>query len=158
MIGKSLKESAVIIASCAALGLLLNIVNPDGYEPVPKKSAGGRTVQISPREARIKMDFSGAVLLDARSRGEFDSMRIRGAISVPSRPAGESYAAIRENRERIESDRELVIYCGSGSCGLSMELAEKIGGMGYSRHIYIIKGGIEAWTAEGFPVEGGGGK
>ncbi|MCU0846726.1 MAG: rhodanese-like domain-containing protein [Spirochaetes bacterium] len=158
MIGKTLKESAVIIASCAALGLLLNIVNPDGFEPVPKKSAGGRVVQISPREARIKLDSAGTVLLDASSRGEFASRRIRGAISVPSRPAGESYAAISDNRGQINSDRELVIYCGSGSCGLSMELAEKIGGMGYSRHIYIIKGGIEAWTAEGFPVETGGGK
>ena len=63
--------------------------------------------RISGPEARALVE-GGAILVDVRSSGEFDSGHIDGAISIPIQELG------GRTDELGDKDREIVLYCQSG--------------------------------------------
>lgn len=66
---------------------------------------------------------NGIVLVDARLKPSFDGGHIPGALSLPSRSTTEELQAFAA---RYPKTTRFVVYCGSDSCGMSHELAERM--------------------------------
>ena len=150
-----IRDCAIIIIAASALGVGWNIINPQGYSFTPKKSIRNDfLVDITEKEARIKKDSGAAVFIDAREEPFHRALRIPGSINIPAWPDATRNALIETFFDQINAPRECVIYCSGNSCDASRTLAKSIIAMGYSRHIYILTGGIELWKNSGLPVEG----
>lgn len=82
------------------------------------------------------------VLLDARSREEYDVSHLRNAVWV--HPEATDPAALD-----IPHDARIVIYCAVG--WRSGKLADRFREAGFER-VHNLEGGIFAWANEGRPV------
>lgn len=96
--------------------------------------------QITQDEAKERMQREdGHVIVDVRTREEYDAGHIPGAILIPNESIGcDSPEALPDY------DQILLIYCRSGR--RSKEAAQKLAEMGY-RNVYEF-GGIIDWTGE----------
>ena len=84
------------------------------------------------------------VLIDVRTRGEYDSGYIPGAINI-------SLQDLQAGRglDRIPDDQPVVLYCNSGN--RSNQAYRLLSGQGYD-NLYDL-GGIQSWVAAGLPIE-----
>ncbi len=96
-----------------------------------------------------------AVFIDSRTRTDFASGHIPGALSLPLDEVKDT-AKVRESLSQgpifLSPERTLVVYCEGGDCQTSIALAKLIHGQGF-RDIRILMGGWAEWTAAGLPVE-----
>ena len=93
--------------------------------------------KISPEEAKAIMDGAQPyVLVDVRTRQEYDSGHIQGAVLIPD-------TQIRQEAARILPDKDAIIlvYCRSGR--RSEASAKELVALGY-RNVYDF-GGINDW-------------
>ncbi|HEX9021701.1 MAG TPA: rhodanese-like domain-containing protein [Nitrospirota bacterium] len=88
--------------------------------------------QISAKELDQK---KGIMLLDVRTDKEFEAGHIPGAVHVP-------LADIGDRVRKLKKDKELVVYCQSGS--RSIWAIKRLMGMGYT-NLLNLKGGYHAW-------------
>ena len=96
--------------------------------------------QISGAEAKALMDSeSGYIIIDARTREEYDEGHIPGAILIP-----EYEIADRAETELPDKDQLILVYCRSGR--RSKIAAEELVKLGYTN----VKefGGIIDWEYE----------
>lgn len=87
----------------------------------------------------------GLVVLDVRTRAEFDRGHLAGAIQRDF-----YMAAFDDEINALDRDVPYLIYCATG--GRSAVALERMGGFGF-REVYEIEGGFSAWSAAGFPFE-----
>ncbi len=88
--------------------------------------------QLTPRELDQK---KGMMLLDVRTDKEYEQGHIPGAVHVP-------LADIGDRVKKLKKDKELVVYCRSGT--QSIWAIKRLMGMGYT-NLYNLKGGYSAW-------------
>ena len=96
--------------------------------------------QISGAEAKSLMDSeSGYIIIDARTKSEYDQGHIRGAILIP-----EYEIANRAKKELPDKNQLILVYCRSGR--RSKIAAEELVKLGYTN----VKefGGIIDWEYE----------
>ena len=96
--------------------------------------------QISGAQAKALMDSeSGYIIIDARTRSEYDQGHIPGAILIP-----EYEIADRAKNELPDKKQLILVYCRSG--GRSKIAAEELVKLGYTN----VKefGGIIDWEYE----------
>ncbi len=86
-------------------------------------------------------------ILDVRTPGEFETVHMPGSYNVP-------LDLLREHRAEIMShvDEDVVLVCRSGQRAAQAE--ENLRRAGLS-NVHILRGGITAWQAGGFPVNRG---
>ena len=115
--------AAVLLAGCTA--------GPGGTAP-----AEPGYKKITALEAKEIMDSEDVIILDVRSRDEYEKEHIQNAVSLPS-------TEIESLAEEMLPDKNttILIYCKTGK--KSAEAAEKLVKMGYTR-VYDF-GGIEDW-------------
>jgi phage shock protein E len=102
--------------------------------------------QISPTEARKKVDGGEAVLIDVREAEDWEQGHAQGAKHL-SRGVIEL-----EIEEQIPDPKTPVIcYCGGGS--RSALVAESLKKMGYE-NVRSMEGGLRSWKEAGLPTEG----
>jgi rhodanese-related sulfurtransferase len=98
-------------------------------------------------------DAQAAYFIDARDVEEFDEGHIPGSVNLPFSTAGTD----PERLERIEAgEKPIVIYCGGGTCEVSMSLAETLVYQYAKRKVLVYMGGFPEWQAAGYPVARGG--
>lgn len=85
------------------------------------------------------------VLVDARSREDYDQKHIPGAVSIPAEDIG-NYA------DKLDKDAEIITYCGSYQCPASTMAAKELTRLGF-RNVRDYKGGIKEWEEKGNPTE-----
>lgn len=90
-----------------------------------------------------------AVLVDARSAGEFGAGRISGSRSLPYYEMKAKQAAALTG---VKTGDPLVIYCEGVGCELSFFLGRELQAEGYS-NIRIFYGGYPEWRQAGLPIE-----
>lgn len=93
---------------------------------------------ISQEEAHALMeDGIDCIILDVRTREEYDEKHILNAICIPNETIGTEPPA-----ELPDKDQLILVYCRSGN--RSKQASEKLAAMGYTN----IKefGGINTWT------------
>ncbi len=86
-------------------------------------------------------------LLDVRTAGEYKAGHLKNALLADWKDENEFNRRIGF----IDKEKPLYVYCLGG--GRSAAAAEKMRALGY-RHVYELKGGINAWKAGNKPVEG----
>jgi len=92
------------------------------------------------------MPQKGFILIDVRSPEEHATSFIPGTdLNIDFR---EIQARHREIGAQLED--HLVVYCQSGR--RSNIAAETLADLGYT-HVYNVNGSMNAWLAEGFPIE-----
>lgn len=97
--------------------------------------------EISPDAYNTQFASTDHVLIDVRTREEFASGHIEGAINIPVEEIGQRLS-------EVPQDQTVVLYCRSGN--RSAQAANILERAGYDG-IYDL-GGIIAWTNAGYPV------
>lgn len=95
--------------------------------------------QISMEEAQEMMGEEECVILDVRTKEEYDSGHIPGAICIPNETIGDE-----EIPELPDKDQKILVYCRSGN--RSKQAAKKLVQLGYTNVIEF--GGIHDWQGE----------
>jgi rhodanese-related sulfurtransferase len=124
----SLVVAMLTLAACAAPAVAI--------EPTPT-SAPVEYQKISAADAKARMDSGDElIILDVRTKEEFDAGHIPGAILVPNE-------TIIDTRPDLlpELHAEILVYCRSGN--RSAQAAKKLIAMGYT-NVYDF-GGIIDW-------------
>ena len=92
--------------------------------------------QISYMQAKEIMNKNPlAILLDVRSKQEYDEYHLNGAICIPTYELSKEIEKIVENKEQT-----IIVYCQSG--GRSKKAVGILKKMGY-KSLYEILGGID---------------
>jgi len=92
---------------------------------------------ITPRQARDAIRANrNVIILDVRTRQEYQRGYIPGAISLPEGSLGNHAGRILPSKSAV-----IIVYCKSGS--RSRRAANALASMGYT-NVYDL-GGIEAW-------------
>lgn len=99
---------------------------------------------ITTAEAVQLMNTKDAVVVDTRSAGDYDKGHILNARHVPM-------AGIEGRAKEISKtmDKAIICYCGTGT--VAPQAATKLRKLGYT-DVHALKGGINAWQADGLPV------
>ena len=128
---------ALLTASLALLsGCALSKTKTDTAEDMTGKAAYQK---ISAEEAYEMMASQEVVVVDVRTRDEYDGGHIENAVLVPNESIGS------EMPETLpDKDATLLIYCRSGR--RSKDAAEKLLSLGYQR-VYDF-GGVIYWPYE----------
>jgi rhodanese-related sulfurtransferase len=85
------------------------------------------------------------VIVDVRSRGEYEQDHLPGAVHIPFYAIGSGLKGLK-----YAKSEQIVLYCEhgprAGLAGLSLYL------QGYER-VYSLEGHMEGWRANGLPIE-----
>ena len=103
-------------------------------------SKGEGYKRISMDEAKTLMEKEeGYILLDVRTKGEYESGYIPEAINIPLSDIDEKIISSLPDKSQM-----ILVYCRSGN--RSREASDKLSKLGYSNVLEI--GGINAWKGE----------
>jgi phage shock protein E len=108
----------------------------------------GKYPALSPAEARDligkRSGDPGFVLLDVRTRKEFDAERIAGSVIVDY-----NSPSFREEMAKLDRGRTYLVYCRTGNRtnGAARVMRE----LGFP-DVILFPGGITEWKAAGFPT------
>ncbi len=119
-----------------AIGVFLLLI---GFSETvnPPKTEGNPYRQITAEEAKRMMDEEeNYVILDVRTKEEFDEGHISGAILIP-----DFEIESRAENELTDHDQLILVYCRSGN--RSKRASKKLSDLGYSNIIDF--GGINNW-------------
>lgn len=110
--------------------------------------------QLSVQEVKTAMDKAaslrekGFVLVDVRTVEEHDRGAIPGTdLNIDYRQIGQ-----RHRELGVTPEDHIVVYCQSGK--RSNIAADTLSELGY-KHVYNIRGSMNAWLQAGYPVAGG---
>ncbi|MBX3285000.1 MAG: rhodanese-like domain-containing protein [Acidimicrobiales bacterium] len=100
--------------------------------------------------AHLAAGSTSIVLVDARQPDGFAAARLPGAINLP-------HATIDEvSTAGLDPTLTYVTYCWGPACNASTKAAAALAGLGF--RVKELIGGLSAWQAEGFAVEGAAGR
>jgi rhodanese-related sulfurtransferase len=86
----------------------------------------------------------GAFILDVRSQDEWNQYHIKGSTLIP-------LEQLQERVNELTKDKDIVVVCRSGRRSQSgAAILQKAG----FTHVSSMSGGLNAWTAANYPVEG----
>lgn len=99
---------------------------------------------LTPAELTRLLNHEDAVLLDIRSKAEFDKGHILNARNIPA-------AQIDQKLEQLksESDQPFILCCNSGMD--SQRVARRLLMQGFPR-VHTLKGGMHAWRNDALPL------
>ena len=138
------RKQIVIIAGFAAVACAFLFLP----QVLCAQDAAGEYPNLSPAEARDLLwkrsgdpDF---VLLDVRTRKEFDAERIEGAVIVDY-----NSPSFRENIAKLDRSKSFLVYCRTGNRtnGAVKAMRE----LGFP-NVFVFPGGITKWKEAGFPT------
>jgi phage shock protein E len=128
---------AFVIVAAGAF-LLLNTSTPCCAAP----TEGIQSLSPTAYHTQFIGDNTTHFLLDVRTPEEFASGHIHGAENIP-------VDSLESRLSEVPTDQPVVVYCRSGN--RSAQASQILTRAGYTR-IYDM-GGLNDWTAQGFPVE-----
>jgi rhodanese-related sulfurtransferase len=102
-------------------------------------------VYVSPHSLRVKMDkgINDYILVDLRSREEYEKGHIVGAINIPAyedprNPAYEDVDRIVKAFASLPKDKEIIVYCYSIPCMTGKKIGKILAEHGiYVKHLGI---------------------
>jgi len=168
-VGRILLVNSAIILLSACIGIGLNRAFVAGpQESVYSYSNEGGKPQFKPFEAsdappvpemvwlqdvRKIIDSKSMIPVDGRSEPDYENGHLPGAFSLSVAAFDKRF---QEFSTRYPKDGAYLIYCSSGQCGLSRQLASLLQQKGYHK-LKIYLAGYNDWFLAGNPVEKGKG-
>jgi rhodanese-related sulfurtransferase len=110
------------------------------YE-ISRARSGGQSV--GPMDA-VRLLNQGALLLDVRSKAEFDSGHVLDAKHVPQDELAQSAETLKKYRDKV-----VVACCESGM--RSGAATRVLRAQGFTKAVNL-QGGLQAWRAENLPL------
>lgn len=133
---------------------------PDMNDPLGLGAAGSGSFDVPdvPRPLQIQIsrvkqffDAGAATFVDARDPAEYADGHIPGAVNLP-------YDQVVTDPDRLEKfdaqGKPIIVYCGGGTCELSMNLGFALVGAG-KKKVLVFMGGWPEWTTQGYPAAKG---
>lgn len=115
----------LLVALCATLALAVVASNID-----------------APAAQRLLKERRDVYLLDVRTPGEYQQMRLANAHLIP-------IDQVTQRLDEIPKNRPVIVYCAVGS--RSAQVFNYLARRGY-QEVYNLEGGIYAWAQRGYPV------
>ncbi len=148
-----------ILISGALSGTIVNALRPDGgiawfynwNEHMEARAREEGFDLISITDMRRYSESGEYIILDARPLPEYATGYIPGAMSSPYHEAGEQFSEIQLF---LFPEQPVITYCSGLACDDALLLGIFLRDQGYT-NVYMFSGGMEAWRAAGYPVEGG---
>jgi rhodanese-related sulfurtransferase len=152
---KALFEAIVVVILAATLALAINGLRPSGVRLVRRPPPAAIPYQapqpligtIRPEDALRKLVDDKALIVDARSEGEYTAGHVEGALSLPLSSFEQGIDAFLEV---VEPGLEIIVYCSSAQCPQARELAEHFLDLGFDNLVVMVDG-WEKWQAMGLP-------
>ncbi len=137
------------------------VMTPDMNDPLQLGAASvasgldvpdvGRPIQVQIAKVKAFFDAKAAMIVDAREPAEYAEGHIPGAINMP-------YDQVVTDPERLEKfdaqGKPIIVYCGGGTCELSMNLGYALVNAGQKK-VLVYMGGWPEWSTSGNPVAKG---
>ncbi|HMK61099.1 MAG TPA: rhodanese-like domain-containing protein [Dissulfurispiraceae bacterium] len=118
--------------------------------PVTQASAEMQYGNIDTARLKAMMDNKDTfVLIDARTKEEYDEAHIPGAINMPEKKFDALLSTLPADKSYL-----LVIYCNGVRCGKSRKVAGKATDAGYSK-IILYAEGFPVWEEKGMKITAG---
>ncbi len=92
---------------------------------------------IGVKEVEAVFRRPNTVLVDLRTKEEYDLYHLEGAVNIP-------YEDLEEHKKRLKKQTTYILYCERG--GSSLMAAKELSRDGFS--IYTVIGGIRAWEED----------
>ena len=126
-----------------------------GIERATLAEKNAKTPEVSTEQLRQILNEGSAIVLDTRSRAEFDAGHVPGARNLDA-PPDQQVAAVEKLVEGNKA-ASLVMYCNGPYCQASRRLGEQLPAVGFT-NVRRYQLGIPVWRALGGPtvVELGG--
>ena len=168
-IGRVLLVNAGIILLSAWIGVSLNrafVAGPQQstysysnetgrFQPV-KASEGQSTEvleEVQLRTVREIISSKSMVPVDGRSEADYENGHLPGAFSLSAANFEKRFPQFSAQHPK---EGAYLIYCGSGQCGLSRQLAALLQKKGYHK-LKLYPAGYNDWFLAGNPIEKGKG-
>jgi rhodanese-related sulfurtransferase len=103
--------------------------------------------EVGALEATALINRRNAVILDVRETKEYEGGRIPNAVHLP-----QSQLQSRGHELKKLTGRPVIAYCGRGQ--RSRTAAGILTKVGFAE-VYSLRGGLQAWSEAGLPVEKG---
>ena len=153
MMKRSCLEALGILIFAAAVAFGANVVRSDSLALIRENSAyrndsatdGDRKAFLTIELFLESMKHPGIMILDARSKEDFDEAHIPGARSLPEDACAEQYTLVLQNHP---FDQELVVYCSGSECESAEDVAIFLQAVGYT-NTKVYSGGWEEWEELG---------
>jgi rhodanese-related sulfurtransferase len=101
------------------------------------------SIEITPAQAYAKFQ-QGAFFLDVRSQDEWNQFHIAGSTLIP-------LDELQNRLNELPKNQDIVVVCLSGHRSQSgVTILQQAG----FKQVSCLSGGLQAWTAAGYPVEG----
>ncbi len=111
---------------------------------LPKPSPLRPESRVYDLKERLDWGEPALTIIDVRDRADFNESHITGAISMPTD------SLLTTAADCFEVSRDLYVY--SNTDDEAAAIAEQLREAGFSK-VAIVRGGVAAWKAAGFPVE-----
>lgn len=89
---------------------------------------------------------STAIWIDARPEDEFAKEHVPGAFLLNEDRWNE---LLPQMLATWSPEKQIVVYCGSESCGSSREVARRLREQASLKNVFVLEGGWEAWREKG---------
>ncbi|MDZ7744791.1 MAG: rhodanese-like domain-containing protein [Candidatus Saccharibacteria bacterium] len=97
----------------------------------------------------LRQNNKQTVVIDVLAPESYEARHIPGAINIPNGPE-----LIHEvEKQNIDKDTPLVVYCSSATCGASPAAAASIEKAGFT-NVADFDDGLAGWQDAGFGFEG----
>jgi rhodanese-related sulfurtransferase len=162
---KVVRDALFVVVVASGLGIAVNALRPSGgialiqREPhdivVPCPEPVGQATEARPDDPRILESTS--LVIDARSKSEFDAFHVPRAINIPFDwlgPPVEKEVAVVAQRIARSNARSVIVYGDGDDPDSGREWARLLAGGGI-RNVYYIAGGASAVREKLEPVSGG---
>jgi rhodanese-related sulfurtransferase len=144
-----MNKLAIILSACASLSMLTQSAVAQTNPPDSKASKPGEKAE-SPRKVNVEAfdklrQDKANVVLDVRTKKEFDAGHIPGAVNIDYR--GSSF---EQQLSTLDKNKVYLVHCAAGV--RSAHACEKMNQMGF-KQLYDLAPGFRAWEKAGKPVE-----
>jgi rhodanese-related sulfurtransferase len=149
MVIGSIGRAITAVAIFALIGISPGTADTSIYDATLAE-ANQTTPEVSTKQLRDVLADGSAVVLDTRTRAEFDAGHIPSARNLNA-PAS---AQVAEIVQLVGGDKSkaLVLYCNGPYCQASRRLAEQLVAAGFT-NVRRYQLGIPVWRALGGPTE-----
>lgn len=110
---------------------------------------GVKSIEVSTAELRRILTDRSALVIDTRTRAEFDAGHIPGAINLDA-PASKHVSAVTTVAGG-DTTKALILYCNGPFCQASRRLGEQLVEAGF-RNVRRYQLGMPVWRALGGPT------
>ncbi len=140
-------DFVLIIGISVILAVTFNISNPNRIPFVPERP--GPAPSIGAVAAMEDYRQGQTLIVDAMPDNFYQQRHIKGAVNMPMAIFDFVYLMSFSEQDK---NKKIVVYGSSISRPYDLEIADKLMLRGY-RNVRVLDGGLQAWVANGYPVQ-----